>query len=374
MGLKAHDPIPTTTYFGAPNVFGGCPSRLTFVHLRWLLSRSFDVVATQSNHILPITLLDNLFTMWTVESFPDPVSDAAGFSNSNKSVHHSHSAVVLGRVPILSLLPSASQQTAFQEGDRVSRVALADFVARRIAHCSNDKNTTQQHDGYQVKVEPLDKFLATRSRRGKKKPSNGNSYAPYILERSDVWCNETDLHVVVRVIVSQSTNNGDDVYMMDEKKTDVTTNPAMMEQLVTNGATEFLSNCINNSVADDIMQHVACAVVQNRLRAQLASNKQVAFVADGSILPRKSGASTLPMASPPAIPFEAPKDSPTRQTLEVDMGSLAQYLPPSAACTRGESGTSVSFAGLVVPAGITLICGGGYHGKVRDARCRHSLV
>jgi hypothetical protein len=110
--------------------------------------------------------------------------------------------------------------------------------------------------------------------------------------------------------------------------------------------------------------------VQNRLREELKREGRVAFVADGAILPRKSGASTLPMASPPAIPFEAPKDSPTRQVLTINMGLLTKYIPAgSSSFTTNDDGTSVSFTGLVVPAGITLICGGGYHGKSTLLRC-----
>lgn len=328
--------------------------------------------------------------MWTVECLPDPVSDVA--LTSSKGSSSTHSSIVLGRLPISQLLTDTSQQEAFQQGQRVARVALADLVARQVAHYSsatrtnhsnNNGNTatsttvssSQQQDGHchQVTVEPLDKYLTSKSRRAKsRKPTNGNSYVPYILERSDVWCNETHLHVVVRVIVSSSpqteTNDPDDAsyIMTDEKKTD-TTNTIVMDEIIKNAATSFLSNCIivNESISSSqhqqiIMQHVACAVVQNRLREKLKLDGNVAFVADGSILPRKSGASTLPMASPPAIPFEAPKDSPTRQSLTVEMGLLAKYLP------QYDDTSSVTFTGLVVPAGITLICGGGYHGKVRS--------
>jgi len=296
--------------------------------------------------------------MWSVECFQDPVSDVA-FSLS-KGASSVHSAVVLGRVPIVEILTDSSQQTAFQQGGRVARVSLADYVARRIAKSS--ASTTL--DSHKVTVELLDKYLASRSRRGKKKPSNGNTYAPFVIERSDVWCNETDLHVVVRVIVSQQNDPSGDEYMVDEKKTEASN---AMEHLVKTAATDFLSININNDCCTDIMKHVACAVIQNKLRQELRANKHVAFVADGSILPRKSGASTMPMASPPAIPFAAPVGSPTRQSLTVDMGSLRDYLP-SGAWQASETGTAVTFTGLVVPAGITLICGGGYHGKVRTAR------
>jgi hypothetical protein len=225
-----------------------------------------------------------------------------------------------------------------------------------------------------VTVEPLDKFLACRTRRGKQKQANGNSYAPFMLERSDVWSHETHLNVIVRVTVVQNDCKGQQFMDVDEKKTSDTT--SALDQLVLNAATEFLSSCIINAdCSSQIMQHVACAVVQNRLREELKRAGHVAFVADGAILPRKSGASTLPMASPPAIPFEAPKDSPTRQVLTINMGLLTKYIPAgSSSFTTNDDGTSVSFTGLVVPAGITLICGGGYHGKVRNSTCLFVLL
>lgn len=298
--------------------------------------------------------------MWSVECYPDPVSDVA-YTLSKGKQGSVHSSVVIGRVPIQNVLSNADNQQAFQEGERIARVALSDFVARRISKNSSAATV----DECQVTVEPLDKFLACRTRRGKQKQANGNTYAPFMLERSDVWCNETDLNVVVRVTIVQNDCKGQQFMDVDEKKT--SDNTSALDQLVLNAATEFLSNCINTDCSSQIMQQVACAVVQNRLREELKRNGHVAFVADGAILPRKSGASTLPMASPPAIPFEAPKDSSTRQVLTINMGSLAKYVPTgSSSFTTNDDGTSVSFTGLVVPAGITLICGGGYHGKVRD--------
>ncbi|PRX97212.1 putative ABC-class ATPase [Allonocardiopsis opalescens] len=76
-------------------------------------------------------------------------------------------------------------------------------------------------------------------------------------------------------------------------------------------------------------------------REQLAERGLVAFVADGSVLPRRSGVSDLPLTGPGAVPFAAPE--PLRVELE---------LPH-----RGR------VAGMGVPEGITLIVGGGFHGK-----------
>ncbi len=75
------------------------------------------------------------------------------------------------------------------------------------------------------------------------------------------------------------------------------------------------------------------------IREQLPRLGLAAFVANGSILPRKSGISSLPM--PEAIPFVSPKSMEVTLTLP-HKGSLT---------------------GMGIPTGVTLIVGGGYHGK-----------
>ncbi len=75
------------------------------------------------------------------------------------------------------------------------------------------------------------------------------------------------------------------------------------------------------------------------LRAALAEKRLVAFVADGAILPRASGIDQHPM--PKAVPFQSPES--LRQSFE---------LP--------HAGT---VSGMAIPEGVTLIVGGGYHGK-----------
>ena len=76
-----------------------------------------------------------------------------------------------------------------------------------------------------------------------------------------------------------------------------------------------------------------------QLRRALTEHGLVAFIADGAILPRESGASDLPMAD--AIPFRSPE-------------SLRVSLP------LRDGG---AIAGMGIPVGVTLIVGGGYHGK-----------
>jgi len=88
---------------------------------------------------------------------------------------------------------------------------------------------------------------------------------------------------------------------------------------------------------------------QEYIRTGLADRGLVAFVADGSILPRESGRSQRPLASERAIPFASPP------AFRVSL-ALPHPLP-------GRGGDRTVITGMGVPAGVTLIVGGGYHGK-----------
>ncbi|KAK5131165.1 hypothetical protein LTR08_001251 [Meristemomyces frigidus] len=90
-----------------------------------------------------------------------------------------------------------------------------------------------------------------------------------------------------------------------------------------------------------LQQHLVSVENQAGLRRELAANNLIAFVANGAILPRASGASAAPMESTTAIRFQSPKE------LEVKL-----QLP---------DGSNVS--GMGIPRGITLLTGGGFHGK-----------
>ncbi|WP_185739242.1 P-loop domain-containing protein [Corynebacterium bovis] len=89
----------------------------------------------------------------------------------------------------------------------------------------------------------------------------------------------------------------------------------------------------------DLAAAVALHRDQAALRSALAEEGLVGFVADGSILPRAAGDSPLPLAD--ALPFTSPESLRRRFTLP--------------------SGREIT--GMGVPQGVTLIVGGGYHGK-----------
>lgn len=78
---------------------------------------------------------------------------------------------------------------------------------------------------------------------------------------------------------------------------------------------------------------------QKYIRQQLPKLGLCVFVADGSILPRASGVSQLPMTG--AVPFQSPREL-----------AISLELPHRGTVT-----------GMGIPRGVTLIVGGGYHGK-----------
>jgi len=92
---------------------------------------------------------------------------------------------------------------------------------------------------------------------------------------------------------------------------------------------------------ESLYRHIEVVEDADHLRSCLGSLGLVAFVADGSVLPRVSGIDPRPLASGTVIPFE----SPGSLRVEVELPN------------RG------GITGMGIPKGVTLIVGGGYHGK-----------
>ncbi len=101
----------------------------------------------------------------------------------------------------------------------------------------------------------------------------------------------------------------------------------------------------------DAQRFVECVENQEHIRARLDELNLIAFVADGSILPRASGASDQPMPASQAVPFKSPAS--LRVTIEL----------PNAVQHSNTPTLQHSVSGMGVPKGVTLIVGGGYHGK-----------
>lgn len=108
---------------------------------------------------------------------------------------------------------------------------------------------------------------------------------------------------------------------------------------------EYLPKCVESALyyknlpAKEVEQVLFLAEDQQAVREELKKQGLLAFVANGAVLPRESGTSDRPMKG--AVPFVSPK------TLETEL-----RLPH-----RGK------IKGMGIKKGITLIAGGGYHGK-----------
>ncbi|MFD1102883.1 P-loop domain-containing protein, partial [Schaalia naturae] len=93
---------------------------------------------------------------------------------------------------------------------------------------------------------------------------------------------------------------------------------------------------------EELRAHVRAYEDHRALQQALADNGWVAFVADGSLLARRTGVSPLPLPlDAGAVPFEAPES--LRRSVA---------LPHAGEVT-----------GMAVEPGVTVIVGGGYHGK-----------
>lgn len=107
----------------------------------------------------------------------------------------------------------------------------------------------------------------------------------------------------------------------------------------------FIPECVDtalmykNADKEKLSRSAELADDRSYIREKLPELGLCAFVADGSILPRATGISDKPMKQ--GIPFKAPEEM-----------RVAINLP-----NRGR------VTGMGVPKGITLIVGGGYHGK-----------
>jgi predicted ABC-class ATPase len=89
-----------------------------------------------------------------------------------------------------------------------------------------------------------------------------------------------------------------------------------------------------------LLQHIQSVEDAEAIRVQLKDLGLVAFVGEGAIIPRRSGVDDRPLGAT-ATAFESPPE------LELTVSTPHQG----------------PVKGMGVPKGITLICGGGYHGK-----------
>jgi len=150
----------------------------------------------------------------------------------------------------------------------------------------------------------------------------------YILERSALWVSEAAVEARFSVGL-----------------------PARGRQILGRTAAELLCDDLPQIVGRslryrslntaELQRHLAVAEDTDWLRDQLAAQGLVAFVPDGALLPRQSGVDDRPLQDPSAVRFCSPAS--LRVTFK-----------------RPNQGT---ISGMGIPQGVTLIVGGGYHGK-----------
>lgn len=194
-------------------------------------------------------------------------------------------------------------------GEKHRRIALQDYLLRQVGRLVEEFSFRARGSGKSG--------LMWVSRCGQE-----------ILERSACEVDSADGSVLLRMEIGFPANGR-------------TVNSGELKKILF----DFLPKCVGRTLfyaalpAEKLKENAELADDQLFIRENLEKAGLVAFVADGAVLPRASGVSDRPMQG--AIPFKAPE-------------SLAVTL------TLPHKG---KLRGMGIPKGITMIAGGGYHGK-----------
>lgn len=198
-------------------------------------------------------------------------------------------------------------ETLYHERHR--RIALQDYLLRQFGRL-------------------VEEFSFQAKGSGKSGLMGVSRCSQEILERSACEVREADGSVLLRMEIGFPANGR-------------TVNSGELKKILF----DFLPKCVEKALlyrslpAQKLTDNANLADDQLFIRENLAKLGLVVFVADGSILPRASGVSDKPMKN--AVPFESPE-------------SLAVTLQlPHKGALRG----------MGIRRGVTMIAGGGYHGK-----------
>lgn len=192
--------------------------------------------------------------------------------------------------------------------NRPRRIALEDAITRRLAAELARSTKGKRGSGHSGRFSVVD-------------------FGQCILPRTSVSINEKHVEAVVSCGLPAA---GRRVLGRQAEQMLLTELPTVVERAL------IYANLDQQSLG----VHVECGEDATALREQLQENNLVAFVAAGAILPRRSGVSDLPRHEN-VIPFVPPP------SLTITLNR------PNAGPIRG----------MRIPAGVTLIVGGGYHGK-----------
>ncbi|MFD1849943.1 ABC-ATPase domain-containing protein [Oceanobacillus bengalensis] len=112
------------------------------------------------------------------------------------------------------------------------------------------------------------------------------------------------------------------------------------EKLFSIAVPSIIKDSVLSLTDEQITDALILADQQVAIRHEMKKNNWISFIANGSILPRESGVSNLPLKQ--AVPFKSPIEN------EVSITIPHQAEP---------------IKGMAIEKGITLIVGGGFHGK-----------
>ena len=113
----------------------------------------------------------------------------------------------------------------------------------------------------------------------------------------------------------------------------------------------------SNLRADDLHEHVQLHRDQLELRDRLDAEDLLGFIGNGAILPRKSGDSDLPMGKPAGGTASAGTAG------GGTAGGAVAFVSPTSLERSFTLSSGRSLTGMAIPRGVTVIVGGGYHGK-----------
>ncbi len=189
--------------------------------------------------------------------------------------------------------------------DYVAQTAIADYLTRQVAQVAQ----------------------SLQQKRGSGKSGNIEISAPSqaILRRTAVWIDAEAVEVRLTVGL-----------------------PAFGRRIAGRAAAALLCEdipqlvrCLKYTALDQaaLTRQIHTLEDTEALRSQLVPNGLVAFIAAGACLPRRSGIDERPLIG------------------------TDRFIPPADACVELETPHSGKVSGLGIGAGVTLIVGGGYHGK-----------
>lgn len=201
-------------------------------------------------------------------------------------------------------------------GSRVRRIALEDLLARRARRAIRREVAGSRGSG----------------RSGEVACDAGGQQ---ILERSAARVNErfAELRLRVGLPAAGRRVRGRDAEAL------------LCEELVRVAERALIFDDSPEGWAEEARDFIACAENHAHLQRELAARGLVAFVANGAVLPRRSGVDDRPLEGSDAVPFVSPE-------------SLRVTLPVPHAVDGAREVT-----GMGIAKGVTLIVGGGYHGK-----------